>query len=355
MPCEAEDALVMDLQRSWPIEPAEFCRMTPVYLACRNCLPTLLHGGGTVTPVRRSKEKILCRDSAHAHHTRNKIASLIGPESGRSYAARGLQTIWSWDKGSSEGVNQPLQRPSSLQQKTRRPTNPSSLLRARRPHRRRAAVCKVSEVLLEQGGQVPCRLLELLRRLPVLLPRVLRPKHLPGNILDAGLEHHETEDWHLLPLRIRKGLQRPVMDGIDELPRVLQAAAAASAIGAPDPARVHQVGARSILVQLCRQHLRVDKWVPHQEGSPEASREGGLWLLHALLSAGNLRCVPGDEVVHHLVLGQLRDRWQHTKGITSQQDDLFWMVLHLGWDPGVGDVLERIGHARVLRDRNIPC
>mmetsp|Transcript_74572 Transcript_74572/g.215483 ORF Transcript_74572/g.215483 Transcript_74572/m.215483 type:complete len:225 (-) Transcript_74572:1107-1781(-) len=143
------------------------------------------------------------------------------------------------------------------------------------------------------------------------------------------------------------------MDGIDELPGVLQAAAVAGAIGAADPARVHQVGVGAVLVELRGEHLRVDVGVPHQERRAETSGEGGFRLLHALLGARDLGRVPGDEVVHHLLLRQLGDRRQDPEGVAGKEDDLLRLVLDLRRDPCIRDEAQGVGYPRVLRDRNV--
>mmetsp|Transcript_20325 Transcript_20325/g.44292 ORF Transcript_20325/g.44292 Transcript_20325/m.44292 type:complete len:251 (+) Transcript_20325:523-1275(+) len=106
-------------------------------------------------------------------------------------------------------------------------------------------------------------------------------------------------------------------------------------------------------LKLGRQHLSVDVRVPDQEWSPEASREGGLRLLDAHLSARHLGRVAGDEVIHHLLRGQLRDRRQNSKGIAGQEDDLLRLIGHHSRDPSIGNVLQRVGHPGVLREARV--
>mmetsp|Transcript_83650 Transcript_83650/g.269599 ORF Transcript_83650/g.269599 Transcript_83650/m.269599 type:complete len:474 (+) Transcript_83650:729-2150(+) len=105
--------------------------------------------------------------------------------------------------------------------------------------------------------------------------------------------------------------------------------------------------------QLCRQHVRIDGRVPDEEGRPEASGECGLRLLHTLLGSGDLGGVARDEMVHNLVGCQLRDRGQDAEGIASEQNDLLRVMLHLGRDPGVRDILKRVRHARVLGNARV--
>ena len=60
-----------------------------------------------------------------------------------------------------------------------------------------------------------------------------------------------------------------------------------------------------------------------------------------------LGSVTADEVVHGLLLGQLADRWQHTKGVTAQQDQILGVRPHTGY-PGVGDVVDGVASTSVL-------
>mmetsp|Transcript_64962 Transcript_64962/g.139123 ORF Transcript_64962/g.139123 Transcript_64962/m.139123 type:complete len:227 (-) Transcript_64962:1440-2120(-) len=166
----------------------------------------------------------------------------------------------------------------------------------------------VSEVL-EVFGEELCKILrdlfKLLLSLPVLGPCQLWLEHIQRHVLDAALGHHETENRHLLPLGIRKVGEGAVMDGVDELARVLQAAAAASAAGPAHPSGVHKVGRGPVLLKLRSEHLRIDGGVPHKEGSSEARGECRLRLSDTVLCAGDLGRVAGDEVVHDLVPGEL--------------------------------------------------
>ena len=60
-----------------------------------------------------------------------------------------------------------------------------------------------------------------------------------------------------------------------------------------------------------------------------------------------LGSVATDEMVHGLLLGELADRWQHSKSITAQQDEIFWVWAHTGY-PGIGDVVNGVGCTCVL-------
>ena len=61
----------------------------------------------------------------------------------------------------------------------------------------------------------------------------------------------------------------------------------------------------------------------------------------------HLGSVATDEVVHGLLLGELADRRQHPKGITAQQYEVLGVGAH-AWNPGVVNVVDGVGSARVL-------
>mmetsp|Transcript_117965 Transcript_117965/g.328725 ORF Transcript_117965/g.328725 Transcript_117965/m.328725 type:complete len:252 (+) Transcript_117965:562-1317(+) len=106
-------------------------------------------------------------------------------------------------------------------------------------------------------------------------------------------------------------------------------------------------------VEFCCKHLSIHERVPHQEWRAKTSRECCLWLGHAFLCACDLGSVARNEVVHDLVFGELRHGWQHSKGVASEEDYLFGMVLDLCWDPCVWNELEWVCDTSVLSDGNI--
>mmetsp|Transcript_41481 Transcript_41481/g.115788 ORF Transcript_41481/g.115788 Transcript_41481/m.115788 type:complete len:270 (-) Transcript_41481:630-1439(-) len=123
-----------------------------------------------------------------------------------------------------------------------------------------AQVGVLLEITLEQFRQAKRRLLELAFGLPVHFPRFQRLESLERDILDPRRRHLQTEDGHFLPLHVFQGA---VVDGVDELPCVLQAHAAASTVSPASPTRIHQVRRCSALLELRSQHLRVNVGVPH--------------------------------------------------------------------------------------------
>jgi hypothetical protein len=44
-----------------------------------------------------------------------------------------------------------------------------------------------------------------------------------------------------------------------------------------------------------------------------------------LFRTSHLGGIPGDEVVHDLVVVEFRDGWEDTAGIASQEDDVGWV------------------------------
>lgn len=58
-------------------------------------------------------------------------------------------------------------------------------------------------------------------------------------------------------------------------------------------------------------------------------------------------------MVARLFGSQLANRWEDTKGIASQHDDVGRLLIGQAWNASVGDVLDRISAAGVLGDANV--
>ena len=123
----------------------------------------------------------------------------------------------------------------------------------------------------------------------------------------------------------------------------------AHAVRAAAPSGVHQPDVGVVLMQQRAEHLGVLGGMPDEEDGAEACRERGLRFRDAALGARDLRGVPGEEVIHRLLPGELGDRRQHAEGVGRQEDDV----------PGVpaasarhvvADVRQRVRRARVLGD-----
>ena len=140
------------------------------------------------------------------------------------------------------------------------------------------------EVLHELAGQ-------LLRHAVVLLlvaPRVARPQQLVVHALHVR-RHLQVEAVVVAHLRL---LDRAVQDAVDARARHGDIHALAHAVAAARPARVQQVHAGAVAVQLLAQQLRVRDRVQRHERAAEARREVRHGLLDAALRARHLRRVP---------------------------------------------------------------
>ncbi len=105
-----------------------------------------------------------------------------------------------------------------------------------------------------------------------------------------------------------------------------------------------------MLVELVREHPRVELRRLGHERRAEARRERRLRLRDADLGARELRGEPGEEPVLRLLAGQARDRRQDAERVRREEDDVLRVPGHLV-RMGVGDPLELVGGAGVLRLR----
>lgn len=113
------------------------------------------------------------------------------------------------------------------------------------------------------------------------------------------------------------------MDGVENGTGVLEGAPlAALAVAGADPAGVEEPGVGLVLVDLVGKHLGVSHGVEGKEGLGEAAGEGGLGLGDAVLGAGHLGGISGDEVEHGLGTVQLGDGGQDTTGVAREEDDV---------------------------------
>mmetsp|Transcript_74233 Transcript_74233/g.174227 ORF Transcript_74233/g.174227 Transcript_74233/m.174227 type:complete len:206 (+) Transcript_74233:705-1322(+) len=58
-------------------------------------------------------------------------------------------------------------------------------------------------------------------------------------------------------------------------------------------------------------------------------------------------------MVHHLLFGELGDRWQHTEGVAGQQDHVAWVAVDLCRDQRIGDVVQGVCTPCVLREGHV--
>ena len=95
------------------------------------------------------------------------------------------------------------------------------------------------------------------------------------------------------------------------------------------------------------QQIAVDRGMTGQNGAPKQVENVRLDADQALLGAGDLGGVAGEEMVHRLRRRELGDRRHDAEGVGGEQDDVARMAGAAG-PRGVGNEVERIGGARVL-------
>ena len=121
----------------------------------------------------------------------------------------------------------------------------------------------------------------------------------------------------------------------------------ADTVGTSGPASVDEEGVGTVLLHLLTEELGVDDGVQGKEGTTVAGGEGGLGLLDASLSTGDLSGVAGEVVVHGLTGSELGDGRKNTVSIAGEEDDVL-RVASAGGRLVVGDVVERVGDTTVL-------
>ena len=126
----------------------------------------------------------------------------------------------------------------------------------------------------------------------------------------------------------------------------------AHAITAANPASVDQIDAGATVGDTLAEHLGIDHGVERHKRLAKQRGESGRGLGDADLGAGDLGGEARHKVVHGGVGRQARDGRQHAKGIAGQkQHDARSGAHALG--PRVGDMLDGVGHARIVRDRDV--
>ena len=148
-----------------------------------------------------------------------------------------------------------------------------------------------------------------------------------------------------------------VLDGAvegarDQGARVGQLNAMTHAVAAANPTGVDQIDAGATVGDALTEHLGIDHGVERHKRLAKQRGERGRGLGDADLGAGDLGRKARHKVVHGGIGRQARDGRQHAKGVAGQEEhDTRGGAHALG--PRVGDVLHRVGHARVVRDRDI--
>ena len=121
---------------------------------------------------------------------------------------------------------------------------------------------------------------------------------------------------------------------------------------AAGPAGVDQPAIDVVALHIFAQQVAIDGGMQRQERGAEAGGEGRLRLGDALLGAGDLGGVAGQEVIHRLRGIELGDGRQHAEGVAGQHHDVL-RVLGAAGGGRVRDEVQGIGDARVLGARAI--
>jgi hypothetical protein len=153
------------------------------------------------------------------------------------------------------------------------------------------------EVLLEHGDEVARGLVEL----RLVLPGLVRIEQMR---LDAGElgRHREAEIGIGAEFRVA---QRTVERRGEQRARHLDRHAAADAVFSAGPTGVDEPAIDAVRADQFAQQIAVDRRMARQERRAEAGGEFGLDADQALLGAGDLRRVAGQEMIHRLRRRQL--------------------------------------------------
>ena len=147
----------------------------------------------------------------------------------------------------------------------------------------------------------------------------------------------------------RRLVQTAVVDPVDNGPRVGQRESASDTVGTSRPTGVHQPDPGLVALDLLTHQFGIPAWVQRQKRRSEAGREGGTGFGDPHFGPRHLGGVAADEMVHGLVRIQAADGRKYAEGVAGQEDDVSRMP-DLARDHRVGNELDGIGRARVLRD-----
>ena len=200
--------------------------------------------------------------------------------------------------------------------------------------------CLVALILLEVLDEAGSQILGLLIPLGCVSVGV-------AGIQDVGVHalklcgHHEVEVGNHLCGSL---VDLVVEDAVDDATRVADGDTLARTV----PARVHQVGLGTALLHVAHEFLGILCGMQLQESLAEASGECGSGLSDAALSAGELGCEAGEEVVFGLLCVEDGHGRQHTEGVGAEEDDLLCSGTLALRTLDVLDVVDGVAHAGVL-------
>jgi len=107
-----------------------------------------------------------------------------------------------------------------------------------------APVSITLKIILEKICKLVGSSFEFISGLTILHPSFLRAENLLWHVFDRTLWHLQAKNWHHIPFWIRQRSQGAIMNCVNELTCVFQAATAADAVWSSNPTRVHQVQGR---------------------------------------------------------------------------------------------------------------
>lgn len=77
-----------------------------------------------------------------------------------------------------------------------------------------------------------------------------------------------------------------------------------------------------MLLDFLGKHSGVQCWMSDKERLSVAGGEDWLRLLDSDLSSGDLTGISSDEVVHRLLAGEFGNCWEHSVGVSGEEDDV---------------------------------
>ena len=143
-------------------------------------------------------------------------------------------------------------------------------------------------------------------------------------------------------------LQAAVDSRIDHRAGERKRHAVADSVLSACPSGIDEIDVAVVFFDAFAEKLRVAHCRKRQERRREAGAEGRLRFRDTAFCSGKLARVAGNEMVHRLVLAELRDRRQNAESVCCQEDHRRRLSADAR-DNRVGDIVERIADTRVFR------
>ncbi len=150
----------------------------------------------------------------------------------------------------------------------------------------------------------------------------------------------------------RGGCQSPVVDGVNDRPRVREAHPFTRPRPAAGPPGVDQPSPGAVIAHLLGQQFRILCRMPDQKGSSETSAKRRRRFVDTHFSTRDFGGIAADKMVHRLRRGEATDRRQDSKCVARQENNVLWVFADAGlFDPV--DKVDGISDPRVLGNRRI--